>query len=348
MGFQSILVANRGEIAIRIMRAANDLGISAVAVYSEDDPKALHRAVADQAVALKGRGVPAYLNMDGIIEAAKESNCDAIHPGYGFLAENAAFARKCAENGIAFIGPDVDHLELFGDKGRARAAASHVDVPILKGIDRSVSLEEAREFYDSLGGKSGMMIKAVAGGGGRGTRAVTNEADIEDAYNRCRSEANIAFGNDELYVEEFLERARHIEVQILGDKSGNIVHLGERECTLQRRHQKVLEEAPPPGLPSELLAELEAYAPLVTPGSYCIVYDTVIEDLPETSAPGRPWGQGDSPKTAVIEYLARLADEGRTADDGRPLRLEVDETVENKLLITVAPHGYLRRLGPPS
>jgi len=256
MGFQSILVANRGEIAIRIMRAANDLGINAVAVYSEDDSQALHRTVADQAVALKGRGVPAYLNMDGIIEAAQESNCDAIHPGYGFLAENAAFARKCAENGIAFIGPDVEHLELFGDKGRARAAAANVDVPILKGIDRSVSLEEAREFYASLGGKSGMMIKAVAGGGGRGTRAVTNEADIEDAYNRCRSEANIAFGSGELYVEEFLERARHIEVQILGDKSGNIVHLGERECSIQRRYQKIVEIAPAPNLSETLRANI--------------------------------------------------------------------------------------------
>jgi len=256
MGFQSILVANRGEIAIRIMRAANDLGINAVAVYSEDDSKALHRTVADQAVALKGSGVPAYLNMDGIIEAAKESNCDAIHPGYGFLAENAAFARKCAENGIAFIGPDVEHLELFGDKGRARAAAANVDVPILKGIDRSVSLEEAREFYASLDGKSGMMIKAVAGGGGRGTRAVTNEADIEDAYNRCRSEANIAFGSGDLYVEEFLERARHIEVQILGDKSGNIVHLGERECSIQRRYQKIVEIAPAPNLSETLRANI--------------------------------------------------------------------------------------------
>jgi len=256
MGFQSILVANRGEIAIRIMRAANDLGINAVAVYSKDDSQALHRTVADQAVALKGRGVPAYLNMDGIIEAAKESNCDAIHPGYGFLAENAAFARKCAENGIAFIGPDVEHLELFGDKGRARAAAANVDVPILKGIDRSVSLEEAQEFYASLDGKSGMMIKAVAGGGGRGTRAVTNEADIEDAYNRCRSEANIAFGSGELYVEEFLERARHIEVQILGDKSGNIVHLGERECSIQRRYQKIVEIAPAPNLSETLRANI--------------------------------------------------------------------------------------------
>ena len=252
MGFQSILIANRGEIAIRIMRAASDLDIRTVAVYSEDDSDSLHRTVADHAYALEGRGVSAYLDMDGIIEAAKESNCDAIHPGYGFLAENAAFARKCAENGIVFIGPNIEHLELFGDKGRARAAATDADVPILKGTDKSVSLEEAQEFYASLGSNAGMMIKAVAGGGGRGSRAVTDEADIEDAYNRCKSEATSAFGNGELYVEERIEHARHIEVQILGDKNGEIVHLGERECSVQRRYQKIVEIAPAPHL-SELL-----------------------------------------------------------------------------------------------
>ncbi|MDP7640795.1 MAG: biotin carboxylase N-terminal domain-containing protein, partial [Candidatus Hydrogenedentes bacterium] len=193
--------------------------------------------VADEAYALEGRGVPAYLNMDGIIEAAKECDCDAIHPGYGFLAENAAFAKKCAENGIVFIGPDVENLELFGDKGRARAAAAASDVPVLAGIDTPVSLQEARDFYASLGSRAGMMIKAIAGGGGRGTRAVTDASQIERAYKRCRSEATTAFGNGDLYVEEFIERARHIEVQILGDNNGDIVHLGERECSVQRRYQ---------------------------------------------------------------------------------------------------------------
>ena len=256
MSFQRILIANRGEIAIRIMRAANDLDISTVAVYSEDDTRSLHRTIADQAYALKGRGVPAYLDMDGIIEAAKQCNCDAIHPGYGFLAENAAFARKCAEHGIVFIGPDVEHLELFGDKARARVAAADAGVPILEGIDRPVSLEEAQEFYASPGGNAGMMIKAVAGGGGRGSRAVTNQADIEDAYNRCKSEATTAFGNGELYVEAFIERARHIEVQILGDKYGEVVHLGERECSIQRRYQKIVEIAPAPHLSESLRADI--------------------------------------------------------------------------------------------
>ncbi|MCH7744449.1 MAG: ATP-grasp domain-containing protein, partial [Chloroflexi bacterium] len=250
------MIANRGEIAIRIMRAANDLDIRTVAVYSEDDSDSLHRTVADQAYALEGRGVPAYLDMDGIIEAAKKCNCDAIHPGYGFLAENAAFAKKCAENGIVFIGPDVENLELFGDKGRARAAAADADVPILKGIDKSVSLEEAQEFYASLGSNAGMMIKAIAGGGGRGSRAVTDEADIERAYNRCKSEATSSFGNGDLYVEQLVERARHIEVQILGDKNGAIVHLGERECSVQRRYQKIVEIAPAPHLSEQLRANI--------------------------------------------------------------------------------------------
>ena len=252
MGFQSILIANRGEIAIRIMRAADDLGIRSVAVYSEDDATSLHRTVADEAYSLKGRGVPAYLDMYGIIEAAKQAGCDAIHPGYGFLAENAAFARRCAENRIVFIGPDVESLELFGHKGRARAAAVEAGVPVIRGIDRSVSLEEAQEFYASLNGKSGMMIKAVAGGGGRGTRAVTDQAGLDEAFTRCQSEATIAFGNGELYVEEFIQNARHVEVQILGDKSSGIVHLGERECSVQRRYQKFMEIAPSPYLEDSL------------------------------------------------------------------------------------------------
>ena len=252
MSFQKILIANRGEIAIRIMRAANDLGIQTVAIYSEDDATSLHRTIADESFALPGRGVPAYLDMDTIIDAAKEMNCDAVHPGYGFLAENSEFAKKCDEQNLTFIGPDVEHLELFGNKGRARAAATAAGVPILKGIDRSVSVEEAKEFFSSLGANAGMMIKAVAGGGGRGSRAVTEELEIEETFKRCQSEATSAFGNGELYVEEFIQQARHIEVQILGDKSGNIINLGERECSVQRRYQKIVEIAPAPHLPERL------------------------------------------------------------------------------------------------
>ncbi|MDP7627952.1 MAG: carboxyl transferase domain-containing protein [SAR202 cluster bacterium] len=248
MSFRRILIANRGEIAIRVMRAATDLDISTVAVYSEDDAASLHRTMADSTSALQGNGVAAYLNIEGIIEAAKKSHCDAIHPGYGFLAENSAFARKCVENGIVFIGPDIGHLELFGDKGRAKSAAVAADVPILRGKDRPVTLEEAQEFFATLQSGSGMMIKAIAGGGGRGSRAVTDESQIENSYKRCRSEANNAFGSGDLYVEEFIDNARHIEVQILGDGNGSIAHLGERECSVQRRYQKILEIAPAPNL----------------------------------------------------------------------------------------------------
>ena len=248
MSFQKILIANRGEIAIRVMRAAADLGISTVAVYSEDDSASLHATVADQACLLQGRGVLAYLDIDGIINFAKHSSCDAIHPGYGFLAENSEFAKKCAENEIVFIGPDIDHLALFGDKGRARSAAVAAHVPVLRGLDRTVTLKEAQEFFESLQGGSGMMIKAVAGGGGRGSRAITDSTQIENSYKRCKSEATNAFGNGDLYVEEFIENARHIEVQILGDKNGAVAHLGERECSVQRRFQKIIEIAPAPNL----------------------------------------------------------------------------------------------------
>ncbi len=244
MSFNALLIANRGEISIRIARAAADLGLPSVAVYSEDDATSLHTRVADEAVALVGKGPAAYLDGAGIIAAAREAGCDAIHPGYGFLAERGDFARACIKAGITFVGPAVEHLELFGDKARARAAAIESDVPVLKGIDHAVSLDEAKDFYRSLGKKGAMIIKALAGGGGRGTRAVTSADEIEKAYERCRSEANSAFGVPDVYVEEFLTRARHIEVQIVGDNWSNVIHLGERECSLQRRYQKIVEIAP--------------------------------------------------------------------------------------------------------
>ena len=252
MSFTSLLVANRGEIAIRIIRAASDLGLRTVAIYSTDDAESLHTRVADEAHALDGRGVPPYLDIDGVIAAAKETGCEAIHPGYGFLAENAEFARRCAEAGITFVGPVVEQLELFGDKARARIAAAAADVPVLRGIDRSVSVDEAREFFDSLGTGGAIMIKAIAGGGGRGTRAVTSADELESSYERASSEAQAAFGNGEVYVEELIQRGRHIEVQILGDATGAVTHLGERECSVQRRYQKVVEVAPTPNLPEPL------------------------------------------------------------------------------------------------
>ncbi|MBT7151412.1 MAG: ATP-grasp domain-containing protein, partial [Deltaproteobacteria bacterium] len=256
MNFKRILVANRGEIAIRIIRAAHDLNIQSVAVFSEDDSASLHLKIADDAQPLKGRGVAAYLDIDRLIDIARNNHCDAVHPGYGFLAEDADFARRCQEEGIIFIGPPIKSLELFGDKGQARVAATRAGVPILRGIDRAVTLEEAQAFFASLGPDAGIMIKAIGGGGGRGSRQVTDASQVEEAYNRCFSEATNALKINGLYVEEFIKRSRHIEVQILGDQQGNIIHLSERECSVQRRFQKLVEVAPAPHLADDLRKDI--------------------------------------------------------------------------------------------
>ena len=256
MSVTKLLIANRGEIAIRIARAAADMGLPTVAVYSEDDARSLHLRVADEARALPGQGAGAYLNAGAVIAAAAASGCDAIHPGYGFLAERGDFARNCAEAGLRFVGPDVPHLELFGDKARARAAALEASVPVLRGLDYAVTLDQARAFFASLSQGSAMIIKALAGGGGRGTRAVLAAEELQAAFERCQSEAGAAFGRAEVYVEEFIPRARHVEVQILGDHAGGIAHLGERECSIQRRFQKLIEIAPAPALDDGLRARI--------------------------------------------------------------------------------------------
>ena len=243
-----LLIANRGEIAIRIMRAAAEMGIRTVAVFPDDDSTSLHTRKADEARRLSGTGAAAYLDGEQIIALAKEAACDAIHPGYGFLSENAAFARRCAAENITFVGPRAEMLELFGDKVQARALAGRCGVPILRGTSGPTSLEEARDFFSSLGEGASIMIKAVAGGGGRGMRAVSRVEEIDEAYKRCQSEARASFGNGDVYVEQLMPRARHIEVQIIGDGSGNVSHLWERECSIQRRNQKIVEIAPSPGL----------------------------------------------------------------------------------------------------
>src|SRR5277367_4544358 len=244
----SLLIANRGEIAIRIMRAAAEMGIRTVAVFPDDDATSLHTRKADAAHRLSGAGAAAYLDAEQIIALAKEAGCDAIHPGYGFLSENAAFARRCTLAGITFVGPRAEMLELFGNKVQARALAERCGVPILRGTSAATSLDDAREFFSSLGDGASIMIKALAGGGGRGMRAVSRLDEIDEAYNRCQSEARASFGNGDVYVEQLMPRARHIEVQIIGDGTGNVSHLWERECSIQRRNQKIVEIAPSPGL----------------------------------------------------------------------------------------------------
>lgn len=242
-----LLVANRGEIATRIARAAAELGLPSVAVYPADDAASLHTRKADEAVQLPGRGVAAYLDGAAIIQAAKDTGATAIHPGYGFLSENAGFARACAAAGIAFVGPSPESLELFGDKHAARRLAAEQDVPTLPGTAAPTSLEDARAFLRDLGPNGAVMVKAVAGGGGRGMRPVLNEADLEEAFTRCQSEALSGFGNGDVFVERLVRSARHIEVQVVGDGQ-EVSHLWERDCSLQRRRQKIVEIAPAPTL----------------------------------------------------------------------------------------------------
>ncbi|MEQ8267978.1 MAG: carboxyl transferase domain-containing protein [Parvibaculum sp.] len=242
---KSLLIANRGEIAVRIARAGSELGLRTVAVYAEDDALSLHVRAADEALPLTGTGAAAYLDIKQIVAEAKQAGCDAIHPGYGFLSENAAFAEECAREGIIFVGPSPEALRLFGDKAEARALAERQGVPLFPGTNGATSLDEARAFMEKVG--TAVMLKALAGGGGRGMRAVTDIKDLPEAYERCQSEAKAAFGSGDIYVEKLITRARHIEIQIVGDGK-DVIDLGERECTLQRRNQKVVEVAPSPTL----------------------------------------------------------------------------------------------------
>jgi acetyl/propionyl-CoA carboxylase alpha subunit/acetyl-CoA carboxylase carboxyltransferase component len=250
MTFSSLLVANRGEIAVRLIRAGAEAGLRTIAIHSEDDARALHVRKADEAHALPGRGARAYLDIEAVIEAAKATGAEAIHPGYGFLSENADFARACEAAGIVFVGPTPEMLELFGDKVRARALAVECEVPLLEGTSGPTDLEQARAFMTAADGAP-VMLKAIAGGGGRGMRPVHDPSELDAAFERCASEAEAAFGNGSLYVERYLPRARHIEIQVIGDGRGGIAHLHERECTLQRRHQKLVEMAPSPSLRPE-------------------------------------------------------------------------------------------------
>ena len=238
-----LLVANRGEIAIRICRTAAELDIDSVAIYPEDDGSSLHVRKADEAVLIPGRGVAAYLDGEAILAAAKTIEADTIHPGYGFLSENAAFARACASSNVVFVGPSPETLELFGDKHAARRLAVANDVPVLPGTEAPTELEDAKVFFRELGDEGAVMVKAVGGGGGRGIRPVLELDDLDTAFERCRSEAISSFGNGDLYVERMLRAARHIEVQIIGD-GHDVVHLFERDCSVQRRRQKIVEFGP--------------------------------------------------------------------------------------------------------
>jgi len=244
--FSKVLIANRGEIAVRVMRACREMGVRTVAVYSEVDRGALHVRYADEAYLLgPAPSTESYLRIDRILEIAQRCGAQAVHPGYGFLAENPEFARACERAGVVFIGPPAAAMELMGSKTASRRTLINAGLPVVPGTDRNLeSLDEVRAVVEQIG--CPLMLKASAGGGGKGLRLVGSAEELESAYRNARSEAQNAFNDGSIYIEKYIERPRHVEIQILGDLSGNLIHLGERECTLQRRHQKVVEECPSP------------------------------------------------------------------------------------------------------
>ena len=257
--FTRVLVANRGEIAVRIIRGLHELGIEAVAVYSTADSGALHVRLADRAVRI-GPPPPgeSYLKIPSVIAAAETTGCQAVHPGYGFLAENTAFVRACAANDLVFVGPDAGVMERMGDKVQAKAEMRAAGVPIVPGTDGATTLEQARGAAAELGYP--VLLKPVAGGGGKGMRLAESAAELETSFATASIEADAAFGDGSLYLEKVLVPARHVEIQVLADGAGGVLTLGERECSIQRRHQKLIEESPSPALTPELREEMEAAA----------------------------------------------------------------------------------------
>jgi len=257
--FRRVLIANRGEVAVRIIRACRELGVEAVAVYSTADRDSLHVRLTDRAVHI-GPPLPAesYLRIPSLVAAATTTECDAVHPGWGFLAENAAFALACEDNDLVFIGPRAETIETMGDKIAAKEAMAEAGVPLVPGSEGAVDFEQAREVASDVGFP--VLLKASAGGGGRGMRLVESADEFDDAYRTASSEAQSAFGDGSLYVEKAVVGARHVEIQVLGDGEGAVLTLGERDCSIQRRHQKLVEESPSPAVTDEIRAEMEGAA----------------------------------------------------------------------------------------
>lgn len=254
---KKVLIANRGEIALRIIRACKELDVETVAIYSQADEDSLHVSMADEAYCVgPAQTAKSYLNIPNIISTALMAGVDAIHPGYGFMAENADFADICKDHNIKFIGPASKSMRMMGDKATARKTMTQNDVPITPGTGIIPTIEEARSWVNQPDVGYPIIIKATAGGGGKGMRIAKNDCEIEEMYNLARAEAENCFGNSDVYIEKYLENPRHIEVQIIGDQHGNVVHLGERDCSIQRRHQKLLEEAPSPAITEELREQM--------------------------------------------------------------------------------------------
>ena len=257
--FKRVLVANRGEVAVRVIRALHELDIEAVAIYSTADEGALHVRLADRAVKVgPAPAVESYLRIPSVVAAAATTGCEAVHPGWGFLAENAAFARACADNDLVFVGPDPDVMARMGDKAQAKRQLADAGIPLVPGTAGPASVEQARSAADDVGYP--LLLKAAAGGGGKGMRLVASADELEDAFGAAAAEAQAAFGDPLLYVEKVIAPARHVEVQVLGDARGGVLTLGERECSVQRRHQKLIEESPSPALTPERREEMEQAA----------------------------------------------------------------------------------------
>jgi acetyl-CoA carboxylase, biotin carboxylase subunit len=255
MSVTRVLVANRGEIAVRIIRACQSLGIETVAAVSDADRESMAAQMADRAVCIgPPRSIDSYLKVENLIAAAHGTGCDALHPGYGFLSERAALAQACADNKITFVGPSAENITMMGDKLEARKIARNAGVPLVPGSDQAKNPQEAARLAEQIGYP--LLLKASAGGGGRGIKLVNHRGEIEDTFRTAAAEARAAFGNDTLYMERYVGNARHIEVQILGDRHGNVIHLGERDCSLQRRHQKIVEEAPAYAVPQDVRAKI--------------------------------------------------------------------------------------------
>jgi acetyl-CoA carboxylase biotin carboxylase subunit len=256
---KKVLIANRGEIAVRIVRACRELGIPSVAVYSDADEEALHVRLADEAVHIgPAKAQKSYLNIEAVVEAARNKGADAVHPGYGFLAENARFAAACGEAGLIFVGPSPKTMEKIGDKSAARRLAEEADVPVVPGTEGNATPDEAMEKAGEIGYP--VMVKAAAGGGGMGIRVVEGKGELEEAVKKAGQEAEAAFGEGSVYLEKFLSEPRHVEVQVMGDGEGNVVHFYERECSMQRRRQKIIEEAPSPGISAGTREEISQAA----------------------------------------------------------------------------------------
>jgi acetyl-CoA carboxylase biotin carboxylase subunit len=324
--FEKVLVANRGEIALRVIRTCRALGIPTVAVYSNADENALHVRFAEEAICIgPAIATQSYLNQPAVLTAIEVTGADAVHPGYGFLSENAQFASAVRKMGRTFIGPDVEHLEMFGDKLRAKEAARKAGLPLLSGSEGAVhSLEEAQEI--AAGAGFPLMLKAAAGGGGKGMRVVESPEDLERFFALAQAESMAAFGSGDVFIERYLRRPRHIEVQVAGDGLGGGIHIGTRDCSLQRRHQKIVEEAPAPGLPEGLGSRIcEAAAELIRGVDYqsLATVEFLVEDDGFYFLEVNPRIQVEHPVTEevsgldLVELQIRLA-----AGEGLPLRQE--------------------------